>query len=114
MYSAEESNGSFYLITFTEYPPQIDMINAIPEDVLEGSMNGTIKSLDGTLVSSNFTYFGSYRAIDYLIYKKDGTAYVKGKNILVDQRMYQIIVSYEPKNSSDIQYNKFVNSFLLE
>ena len=112
MYSAEESNGAFYLITFINYPSQVD--TSVPETNLEGSVNGTVQSIDGTLISSNFTYFGTYRAIEYLIYKKDGNAYIKGKNILVGQNMYQIAVAYEPSNSSNVQFDRFANSFQLQ
>src|SRR3989344_4977360 len=85
---------AFVVITFINYPSQVD--TSVPETNLEGSVNGTVQSIDGTLISSNFTYFGTYRAIEYLIYKKDGNAYIKGKNILVGQNMYQIAVAYEP------------------
>src|SRR3989344_4448926 len=94
------------------YPSQVD--TSVPETNLEGSVNGTVQSIDGTLISSNFTYFGTYRAIEYLIYKKDGNAYIKGKNILVGQNMYQIAVAYEPSNSSNVQFDRFANSFQLQ
>jgi hypothetical protein len=77
MYSAESSNGVFYAINFVTYPNEVD--TSVPENNLEGSVNGTLQSIDGELISSNFTYFGQYRAVEYLIYKKDGTAYVKGR-----------------------------------
>jgi hypothetical protein len=112
MYSAEESNGNYYFITFTTYPAQVD--TSVPENNLEGSVNGTVQSIDGTLISSNFTYFESYRAVEYLIYKKDGSAYIKGKNIMVGQTIYQIAVAYEPANSSNVQFEKFANSFQLQ
>src|SRR3989344_2714754 len=108
----KDFNGAFYLITFINYPSQVD--TSVPETNLEGSVNGTVQSIDGTLISSNFTYFGTYRAIEYLIYKKDGNAYIKGKNILVGQNMYQIAVAYEPSNSSNVQFDRFANSFQLQ
>lgn len=112
IYSAEESNGVFYLITFINYPSQVD--TSVQENNLEGSVNGAVQSMDGTLISSNFTYFGTYRAIEFLIYKKDGSSYIKGKNILVGQNLYSIMVGYEPSNSSNVQFDRFANSFQLQ
>lgn len=112
MYGAEESNGNYYFINFTTYPAQVD--TSIPENNLEGSVNGTVQSIDGSLFSSKFIYLGSHKAIEYLIYKKDGSAYIKGRNIMVGQTLYQIGVVYEPVNSSNVQFDKFVNSFQLK
>jgi hypothetical protein len=112
MYSAESQNGVFYAINFITYPNEVD--TSVPENNLEGSVNGTLQSIDGELISSDFTYFGQHRAVEYLIHKKDGTAYVKGKNILVGQSMYQIVVAYEPADSSNVEFEKFADSFQLQ
>lgn len=112
MYSAEQSDGTFYMVGYINYGSAID--TSVPENNLEGSVNGTVQSIDGTLISSSFSDFGAYRAVDYTIHKKDGTAYVKAKNILVGKSMYVIEAVYEPSNASNVQFDKFVNSFQLQ
>jgi|GEM_PF-4137764 len=110
-YSSGQSDGTTYAVNWTVYPSIVD--TSVPRNNLEGSVNGTVWSTNGDLVSSKFSSFSNYDAVDYLIYKTDGDVYIRGKNFLVDHTIYQIVVSYESKNSAGVQFDKFVNSFRL-
>lgn len=107
----EQSNGTIYSVTFSPYPEVID--THIPKKNLEESLNGALLKSNGTLISSDFSTFGTYQANDYLIYIKDMDFYIKGKDILVGQNLYQLIVVYDLKNYKNVQYDKFINSFKI-
>lgn len=110
-YSSELSDGTAFIIGTTTYSSEIDTSN--PEVNLEGALNGVLASNDANkLVSSNLTYFGSHKAIDFLIL--NGTIYMKGKIILVGQTLYELLVAYENKNYNENDFNRFVNSFVLQ
>jgi hypothetical protein len=109
-YSSEQDDGTTYAINFTTYPSD-EVDTSVPENNLEGSVNGTVQTLEGDLINSKFVSFGNYKAIDYLIYKTDSNIYYHGKNIMVDNTIYQLIAVYETKNSQSVQFDKFVNSF---
>ncbi len=112
MYSSEHSDDIIYAVTFIAYPPSIEL-GSNSADNLEGSVNGSIQATGGTLISSSFSTFAGHSAIDYLVYISDKGMYTKGKNILVGKTLYQIVAIYESKNSTKIEFDKFVNSFQL-
>ena len=115
-YGSRQSDGTEYAVNFAAYPQQIDTSN--PHNNLEGSVNGSVQTTHGTLMSSGFSSFLNYPSIDYVIRVSDpsdptGYAYVKGRNLLVGHNLYQILVEYEGKNSANAQFDKFANSFQL-
>lgn len=109
-YTSVQGDGTTYLVYYTAYSSEVDTSN--PRTNLENSVNGILQTLEnGKLTSSSFSKFGNYDAIDYLLYSPKEDVYIKGKNMMVGKSLYAIAVSYEQKNSSNAQYDKFVNSF---
>ena len=110
-YTSEKTDGTIYFVNTAVYPPEVDTSN--PETNLEGALNGTIASSPkNKLVSSSLTYSNGYRAMDFLI-EADGD-FIKGKVIMADHTLYQIMVVYENKNYSETDYNKFMSSFTIQ
>ena len=112
IYSAVQSDETTYMVEYMKYPEAVDV--SIPENNLEGSVNGAVQGMGGVLISSKFINFGTYKAVESLIYKKEGGIYMKSRNILVGRNMYVIAVVYEAINESSVEYDKFVNSFQLQ
>ena len=115
-YGGAQSDGTTYAVNFVAYPQQID--TSIPQNNLDGSVNGSVQTTGGTLMSSNLSHFLNYPSIDYLIRVSDmsdpsGYAYMKGRNLLVGHDLYQILIEYEGKDAANVQFDKFVNSFQL-
>lgn len=111
-YLTETSDGTTYFVSTVTYPFEID--TSSPETNLEGSLNGMVASSEGSeVVFSGFTYFDGYRALDYKIKNTNENIYLQGKIILVDQTLYQLMVSYELVNFNKTNYDKFINSFEL-
>jgi hypothetical protein len=111
-YTATQSDGTIYKVSYTDYGPGVDTSN--PENNLSATVEGAVISWKGELISSKFSNFGNYKAIDYLIYRKDKNTYYKAKDILVGKFFYILLVAYKGENASNIQYDKFINSFQLK
>jgi ribosomal protein L37AE/L43A len=112
IYTSEVNDSLVYVIAYIEYPAEINTSN--PENILEGVVNGLVNSdKDNKLISTNFTYFGSYKAIDFLISNTNQDVSFKGRSILVRQKLYQLYETYRDSAHNDINFNKFINSFQL-
>ncbi len=102
---------AFYAIYVATYPPEVDTSN--PETNLKSSLNGMLSVEGNELISSNFTNFGDYRAVDFLIKNVDRNAYLKGRIIVIGQTLYQLLVAYKNGSYNDSDYTRFINSFHL-
>lgn len=110
-YSSDVSDG-LYAVNTSVYPPEVDI--PTPETSLETSLNSMLASSDRfKLISSNLTYNNGYRALDYLITNGEG-GYFKGKIVVAGPIVYQVMSSYESKNYNEENYNKFMNSFVIQ
>jgi len=112
MYMATQSNETTYGVEVGRYSIEIDP--AYTKGMLEGAINGIIVSTEGNeLVSSRFTTFQGYQAVDFLIQNKKENVGMKGKIFIAEQTLYVPFVVYYPENYNESDYNKFINSFTL-
>lgn len=111
-YTSVVADNTSYAINFATYPLGIDVSDA--ETSLEGGINGIVAAYTGNkLIFSDFTVFSGHKAINYLIENKNEGIFLKGKNILAGQTLYQLMVAYPNGSYNDADYNKFINSFQL-
>ena len=87
--------------SYIEYPSGIDLSTKIDE-ALTGSMNGGVKALGGSLVSSSLGYYMGNRSIDYLAFVSKANVYYKGRNIMKGQSLYGIAGIYKGDASKDL------------
>lgn len=111
-YTSETSDGTTYLITVNT---PLGVSSDKPLTNFDGPLNGMLAS-DPTnkLVSSSKTTFNGRSALDYLIKNEGGGYFMKGKLILNGTIMYALMLAYESKNYNENDYNKFINSFVLQ
>jgi len=110
-YSSEVSDG-LYAVNTSVYPLEVDI--PAPETSLKASLNSMLaSSARFKLISSNLTYHNGNRALDYFITNNEG-GYFKGKIVAVGAIIYQVMYSYESKNYNEENYNKFMNSFVIQ
>lgn len=111
-YASETLDGTAYLIMVST---PLGISSNKPLTNFDGPLNGMLAS-DPTnkLISSYKTTFNGRSALDYLI-KNEGSGYfIKGKLILKGATMYTLMVAYESKNYNENDYDKFINSFVLQ
>ncbi|OGK43426.1 hypothetical protein A2956_02460 [Candidatus Roizmanbacteria bacterium RIFCSPLOWO2_01_FULL_37_57] len=109
-YDSVDSNGDQFMAQFVIYPVEPGDLN--PKGVLEGAVNGSVNSeTNNKLISSSFTEYEEYPAIDFVIHNSNEELYINGRNILVNSTLYTILVA--SKNQNPINYNRFLNSFKL-
>jgi hypothetical protein len=109
-YTSKKADGTVYFVNSTVLPSAVDTSN--PETNLERSLNGMVANPGNKLVSSNLTYSNGYRAMDFLIEVNSG--FLKGRVVLAEHTVYQIMVAHQGKNYSETDYSKFINSFAIQ
>jgi hypothetical protein len=103
-YESSKNNVSYGVNTVV-YSSEIDTSN--PINNLEGGINGMLASSEGnTLVSSQHGKYQGYDSTDFLIYNSVEKANLKGRLIMKDQRLYQIMIYYKEQ--------KFLSSFEMK
>jgi len=127
--SASETIGRI-LWTYNTYTSKKDNVTFIveknifsepdtlsPDSQLENMVNDFLKNSSGsTLVSQKYTYYDSYRTLDFLVQMHDSSftenRYVKVRVILIDQKTYFTLTAiYSESNYNNTDYEKFINSF---
>lgn len=108
---SSEADGVYYAVNVFSYPPEVD--TSVPDNNLEGSLNGMLTTTESELISSSLGYFKGHRAMDFSMYSKDGVN-IKGKIVAVDNTFYQMMAAYESADANASDFQKFINSFELE
>lgn len=109
-YTAEVDSARSYVVVFAEYPSQMD--TSQPERILESVVNGSVVGVEGgRLVSSQFTTFRQYKAVDYMI--QNGTVTQKYRSIIIDHSLYTIGALFDNVSVDDQSLSKFWGSFEL-
>ncbi len=107
--SANETADVAYVVNVSGFSSDVDFSDssAFLENTVQLSAN------NGTILSSNQTTKGGYPAVDYLIEIEhpDTTSIIRGLNILVDHKLYQLLTAYGKQQEYLLQYDKFINSF---
>ena len=113
IYSSEDKDKNAYMIAVYDYtfgPKDYDVKGA-----LERMMNGFNSEVENTsLISSDFTNFGNYQALEFKSSTKDGLIY-KGLIFIRDDlpsvKAFVFIVG--GYNEAVLKYQDFINSFRL-
>ncbi|MBI5152169.1 hypothetical protein HZA39_01430 [Candidatus Peregrinibacteria bacterium] len=112
LYSSRSKEGILYIVNAAVYPPEVN--TSKPEINLENTLKGMVSAAKGNkLTSSNFMNFGNYKALEFLIDNSDENTSLKGKIIMVDKTIYQLLMGYEIGKYNKSDYEPFINSFQL-
>lgn len=107
--SANETADVAYIVNVSSFSSGVDVSDssAFLENTVQLSAN------NGTVLSSSQTTKGGYPAVDYLIefVHPNTTSRIRGLNILVDHKLYQLLTAYDKQQEYLLQYDKFINSF---
>lgn len=109
--SADSTASIAYVITVTDFPPTVDLSDST--GTLEKVLNTSASNTKGQIISSNLTTSNGFPAINSVILSSDKTT-LKGLTVLVGQRVYQLITAYKSKGESKLEFDKFINSFVVK
>ena len=107
--SANETADVEYIVNVSSFSSGVDVSDsaAFLENTVQLSAN------NGTIINSTQATKAGYPAVDYLI-EFDGpntVSRIRGLNILVDHKLYQLLTAYDKQQEYLLQYDKFINSF---
>lgn len=108
-------DGTEYAATVYQYSTEFD--NEYADTILETFANGIKVASGGELIDSKYVIFKNNRAIDFLVFMKNDNSYYHGLFFLTDKdrnKMYHLAVMYKSENKSEVQFEKFSNSFTLK
>ena len=108
-YESISSSGTEYSVTCITYPSEIQLDEIEPREFVDDMV---ATSSGNKLISSENTYVGKHRAVDFLI--KSKFSYMKDRIILVGQTKYLLMVSYLKGTYDKKDYRRFINSFSLK
>lgn len=110
--TADNTASVAYIVNVSEFSQETDLSNST--EMLENTVN--LSANNGTVVEKNLISHGGYPAIDYLIEFDHETSKsrIRGLNILVGQRLYQLLTAYDVPDESKLEFDKFTNSFEIK
>ncbi|HPO68199.1 MAG TPA: hypothetical protein PLE40_00385 [Candidatus Pacearchaeota archaeon] len=110
-YNSKITDDTIYSININNYPPELDVTNS--EINFERVLNGYLSIKGNELISSNFSNFENYKSMDFSMKNEDLNIFTKGKIIIVDDTLYQLLAVYKDGKYNENDYNRFINSFQL-
>ena len=108
---ADHTASILYSVNVSEFLDGNDLSDS--KTILESSVNLSAKN--GTVLQSKEITNNGYPAISYSIEISHpyGITRIKGLNILIGNRLYQLITGYDKPQENLLEYDKFVDSFKM-
>ena len=107
-YTSVDKNVSFLVNTFI-YSENLNITD--PDKILGQYLKSVTNSKDSKLISSNYTYQDSNRALDFSVQIADEI--VKGRYILTSKSIYLVMMDYFPEDYNQKIYDDYINSFKI-
>ena len=108
--SGDNTTNVGYIVSKYIYSSNIT-VDASSTNKILGSMLSLVMKDYGKLIKSDFAYFGSYQALDFIVEKPDSLMSMSGRIIMVGQTPYLIFSVYPTNHYNDSDYQKFISSF---
>lgn len=113
-YGYSDGNDKYFAVSVADYPSDFDMSDTKAR--LQGTLNGSKSSLENPNITfSSFIKVGNYDALDGVIEgtKSGISGKVNVRDILVGQRLYQIMSAGTTGSNLDSEFIKFRDSFII-
>jgi hypothetical protein len=108
--TVNRTNDVAYIVNVSSFPSSVDVSDS------SASLEKTVQlaANNGTIINSTLTTKDGYPAINYLIETYGNTtSRIRGVNILVNHKLYQLFAAYDKQQEYLLQFDKFANSFQL-
>lgn len=111
VYLAQETDGTVYMISMTQYPDAKDVSKA--NDLLEGILKGAVVSnpKNQLIYSESITYF-NLPALEFVIQNSDFST--KSKAILAAKTLFVVTVMGRDSGKLENDYKEFAGSFRIK
>lgn len=110
-----QNGAAVFLLSYTDYPENIIQQNS-PEAILNSVRDGAIANTKGSLLNeSNLQLLNKYEGREINVDIPNTAELSKSRIFLVNNRVYQLVVSSEKKKADLInkETSQFLNSFTL-
>lgn len=110
--TANETADVAYFVNVSSFLYEVEVPDS--SDFLKNTVQ--LSANNGTVIDSTPTTKNGYPAVDYLIefVHPNTTSRIRGLNILVDNKLYQLLTAYDKSQEYLLQYDKFVDSFQIK
>ena len=112
MFAVESRNG-VYMVGVADLPIPTGESDAMIQNRLDGSRDGAVRNIDGTLKTSGaITLNGKYPGREFVAsVTKPQQGQVRAKIYMVGTRLYQVMVIGTDSYATNSQATEFLNSF---
>lgn len=113
-FTAEEPEAA-YVVAYSDYPSEI-VAQSDPTAMLDGSRDGAVNNVGGTLISENPVELAGNPGRALVIDTQTETgaaATVNARLYLVDNRLYQVLVVVPKDQEGKVDVQGFLDSFTL-
>jgi hypothetical protein len=108
-YESDQEDGNKYIVSVAAYSPKVDV--GLPSVMLENELNNLLVAANSKLLSEQKSTYNAYPALDFSMHSEN--SYAKGRYVLVDHTLYEILYSYGPQTYKEGDFSKFLSSFTL-
>lgn len=111
MFTVSGSDGSAWIANYSDYPAALAKLSK-PETILQGSMNGAVEAVGGTIKTKEKITVDGFPGREFAASARQGLDYT-GRIILADNRLYQLTLVYLPGTVSQADVRKFFDSLKI-
>ncbi len=105
-----ESGNSYFLVASYIYGESVDLSDT--DAILESMMNNFSEGSDSTLLSSNYSYFKTFRTLDFSAKNSDG--FLQGKVLIANDTPFLLITGSSENIIGGLNTKKFLDSFWVK
>ncbi len=109
-YVSTPDQKTVFLLLVAQYPEFVD--EQFARKNLEHFLNGMLMhNPNNQLIFADLTSVNGHEALDFFI--RTGGLYFKGRALMVQNNLFLMAMECEVQNYDELNYNRFVNSFIL-
>jgi len=108
--SVDDTGSIMYVINVTGFPATTNLTDA--NAALDRSIDFSANNMNEKVISADHITYDGYPALDYVV-QGSSASKIRGLNVLVGQRLYQLLAAYDPKDEAKLEFDKFLTQFTI-
>jgi hypothetical protein len=106
--SVDDTGSIMYVINVTGFPATTNLTDT--NAALDRSIDFSANNMNEKVISADHITYDGYPALDYVV-QGSSASKIRGLNVLVGQRLYQLLAAYDPKDEAKLEFDKFLTQF---